>query len=593
MAKSDGGYLRTIRLVKNHRRWLAASLLLISISVFCTLLIPALLAILINNGIQAKSIDVVIDVGFSMLILAAISGICEVLNTIVAVRISEGAANELRKTAFSRLQDLSFGNIDRYRTSDLLVRLTTDIQNIKISVQQMVMNLWRVFITMILAVGMVMWYAPQLMWIMVLLVAIVGVTLVVFFWRAFPAYHVKQKKYDGMNGRLREAMAGVRAVKAFVRQKFEIERFGASATEVRMAALRPQRMLAVLMGLLFFVAYISYGMVFYFGGSDVLSGTGFNVGQVTAAAEYVLMTLFPLFIFASMLPFFSLAKASLGRVYKLVDEKPDIDDVPDPVELPPEKVKGRIVFDNVSLKYRTGEGKETAPILRDINLVIEPGQTIGFLGATGSGKTSLVNLIPRFYDVSSGSVTIDGVDVRKVRQRNLREIVAICLQEPVLFSGPVEKNIGFGAKEPDHDLVEQAAKASDAHGFITVIPEGYEFNLARRGANLSGGQRQRVSIARALAVKPRILILDDSTSAVDIATEARIQEAITSYAPGCTKLIVAQRISSVITADRIVLMDEGKVVASGTHEELLHSSTLYQEIFETQLGSGRHKEAAK
>ncbi|MEI6797573.1 MAG: ABC transporter ATP-binding protein, partial [Methanomassiliicoccales archaeon] len=403
----------------------------------------------------------------------------------------------------------------------------------------------------------------------------------------------KQKKYDGMNARLREALAGVRIVKAFVRQKFENERFDASAMEVRAAALKPQRQLAVLMGFLFFIAYIAYGAVFYFGGLDVLNARDFSVGQVTAAAEYILMTLFPLFIFASILPFFSLAKASLKRVYTLIDEQSDIVDAPDAVEVRPQDVKGRIAFEGVSLRYRTAGGKDTAPILKEIDLVIEPGQTVGFLGATGSGKSSLIGLVPRFYDVSAGRVTIDGIDVRRMRQHDLRRITAVCLQEPVLFSATIERNIAFGTKELDHDNVEVVAKASDAHGFISIIPEGYDFHVARRGANLSGGQRQRVSIARALAIHPRILILDDSTSAVDISTEARIQEAIASFAPDCTKLIVAQRISSVITADRIVLMEEGKIVATGTHEQLLRASPLYQEIFETQLGAGRSKEVAE
>ena len=334
------------------------------------------------------------------------------------------------------------------------------------------------------------------------------------------------------------------------------------------------------------LSIMGFGAIYYFGGIEVLSGTGLMIGNLTSAAQYILIMLMPLLIIAIVLPFITQANASLTRIFEVLDATSEISDPTEPVLMNLAEVKGKVVFEHVSFAYRNEKGESEGEVLKNINLTAEPGETIGFLGATGCGKSSLVSLIPRFYDVTEGKVTIDGVDVRNIPQQVLRTIVGVCLQEPVLFSGTIRDTITFGRPDMTDDEMIIAAQAADVDGFVRNIPEEYGGSVARRGSNFSGGQKQRLAIARALAAKPKILILDDSTSACDVATEARIQDAITETMSNATKFIVAQRISSVITADRIVLMEQGTIVASGTHAQLLAENSLYQDIYESQLGKG-------
>jgi ATP-binding cassette subfamily B protein len=323
-----------------------------------------------------------------------------------------------------------------------------------------------------------------------------------------------------------------------------------------------------------------------FGGAAILEGTTLEVGQLVAFTQYLTLVITPLAMLAILIPFVLRGDASAGRILEVYDAEPDIQDKTETISLAPDDVKGKIEFDNVSFAFRRPDGELDPPALKNINLTIEPGQSIGFLGATGSGKTALVNLIPRFYEVTEGRILIDDVDVRDYPQETLRQTVGIALQEAVLFEGDMRFNLKFGKPEADDEEMIKGAKAADSYGFITKIPEKWEAHVAQRGANFSGGQRQRLSMSRTLTPQPRILIMDDSTSALDVATEARVQEAIPDTYPDVTTLYVAQRISAVIDLDNIVLLENGEIVGTGTHEQLMESSPLYQEIYESQLGSG-------
>jgi ATP-binding cassette subfamily B protein len=324
----------------------------------------------------------------------------------------------------------------------------------------------------------------------------------------------------------------------------------------------------------------------WIGGQQVLEGSGLNVGELVTFTQYLSLIVAPLAMLAIVIPFMLRGDASAKRIFEVYDDEPVVQDKKDAVPPDAETVGGQVVFDNVSFAFRRPDGELDPPVLKNINLTIEPGEQVGFLGATGAGKSALVNLIPRFYDVTEGRITIDGVDVRDVPQDNLRQIVGIALQEAVLFQGDLRFNLKFGAPQAEDDVMIDAAKAADSYGFVINIPQEWEAPVAQRGANFSGGQRQRLSITRALTTKPKVLILDDSTSALDASTEGRVQGAIPEFTDNITTLYVAQRISAVIDLDKIVLLENGEIVAMGNHEELLESSPLYQEIYESQLGSG-------
>jgi len=569
---------------KGARRPLIISQVALMISVILNLVIVSLNGRLVNEGVQAGNISVVIDVSLWMIGLTLIQTVFTVANAAYAVLFGEGTANFLRVSAYRKIQSLSFGNLDRYRTSDLLVRLTSDINNVKLAILYAVMILLQAPMTILFAVIIAALITPNMLWMMGIIMVVVCVVLVLLMRGLQRMYADRQQRMDGVNNVLQEQLAGVRVVKAYVRESYENERFATAAADLQQAALKPAYRNALFVPALMGLIYISIAALYYFGGRQVLVLGTTNLGEVVVFSNLLITAIVPMAMLAYIVPYLAAGEASVGRIFELLDDQAEVQDKPGAKQVDLSKMRGRVVFDNVSFGYRDRDGKALGLALKNINLTVEPGETVGFLGATGSGKTTLVNLIPRFYDVVEGKVTIDGIDVRELPQRQLRRIVGIALQESVLFSGTVRGNILYGKPDADDEAMVVAAQAADAESFISKIPEQYDAPVARRGANFSGGQRQRLSIARALARQPKVLILDDSTSALDLGTEARVQEAVQGLMGKTTKFYVAQRISTVLTADKIVLLDGGKQVAVGSHAQLITSSPLYREIYESQLG---------
>jgi ATP-binding cassette subfamily B protein len=392
-----------------------------------------------------------------------------------------------------------------------------------------------------------------------------------------------QKKLDALNQVLQENLSGVRVVKAFVRAVHEATRFGTANDELTEENVKVTQLVAMLLPSMRFIVNLGIVGVVWIGGSLVIQGD-FAVGKMVASISYMTRSLFPLLMLGGMIGPLSAADASAARVLEVLDSEPEVQDLEQAQSLP--AVEGRVSFENVSFRYN---GDEQEAVLENVSLVAEPGETVAILGATGSGKSTLVNLIPRFYDANEGRVLLDGVDVREMPLEQLRAQTGVALQEAVLFTGTVRDNIRYGRPEATNEQVIAAAKAAQAHDFVVSFPQGYDTMVGQRGVNLSGGQKQRLSIARALLVQPKVLILDDSTSAVDVETEARIQAELDVLMKDRTSFVIAQRISTVLNADKIVVLDDGEVTAIGTHEELMDRSPIYQEIYESQLGNGETK----
>jgi ATP-binding cassette subfamily B protein len=475
--------------------------------------------------------------------------------------------------------------IDRFRTSDLLVRLTDDITNIRTAVLYGMIIILQAPLAILITFILTWVMAPSLIWIMGVVMVVVVIVMGFLLNGVQKMFSDRQQRLDQVNSVLQENLAGVRVVKAFVREKHESRRFAAAAEELRKTSLAPAIRIAMVNPATNIIVYLATAAVLYFGGSGVMVSQTLSLGQVVVFAQYLLYIIVPMVMLAYLLPYLESGETSAGRIFQVLDAEPEVQDKPGVEPIDWERLKGGVVFEHASFGYRSEDGQmESAMVLKDINLEVEPGQTIGFLGATGSGKSTLVHLVPRFYDVVEGRVLIDGINVRDFPQSQLRQMVSLALQEAVLFSGTVRANLLVGRPEASEEEMMEASAAADAHGFITAIPERYDARVTRRGNNFSGGQRQRLSIARALVPKPRILILDDSTSAVDVGAEARIQKALRGLLGKTTTFFVAQRISTVLTADQIVLLENGRQVAVGNHTQLIATSPLYREIFESQLG---------
>lgn len=577
---------RLFGIYEGYRLRLIFSQVLLVISALATIGVATLNQRMINDGLLAKDPEIIIDTGIWMITLAVIGGIALAGTAAFAVFFAQGTAYLIRVEIYNKIQTFSFANFDRFRTGNLMVRLNADVNNVANSIQYSVILLLYAPFMVLVALTLSLLRTPSLIWILLLVIVVVLGIMAFLVPQIFKAYDERQKRLDDLNNTLQENLAGIRVVKAFVREKLENERFELRADAMRQPAFRAAYRVAVLNPILTAIAQISIAVAVLIGGTQVLNNTGLELGDLVTFMQYLSLVVTPLALMAVVVPFILRGDASASRIFEVWDAVPEIQDRPEAKPLDPADIKGRVAFENVTFSFKRPNGELNPPAIKDINLTVEPGERIGILGATGAGKTALVNLLPRFYDVTEGRITIDGIDIRDVPQENLRQIVGLALQEAVLFQGDVRFNLKFGNAEVEDALMFESAKAADAYGFITNIPENWEAPVARRGYNFSGGQRQRLSISRTLTTLPRILVLDDSTSALDVATESRVQAAIPEFTNNVTTIYIAQRISAVIDLDKIVLMENGEIVATGTHEELLSDNPLYQQIYESQLGSG-------
>ena len=562
--------------------WKAALLapILMLIEVICDLSQPTLLARIVDNGVAKSNLPYILNTGVLMLGIALI-GMAGGMGCSVASSIaSQNFGASLRSAVFKKIQLLSPLNIDRFKTSSLVTRLTNDITQL----QTVVLMSLRIMVRapLLFIGGIIMAVSLNARLALILTVSIPLLAAVIYYRmkKSTPLFSYMQEKLDRVNAVIRENLSGIRLIKAFVRADHEKKRFATANDELMYATLRAFNLVITMMPIVMLIMNFSIVAVLWFGGWDIDRGN-MEVGEIIAFVNYITQILFSLMMIGNILLFVSRASASAERVNEVLDTDIDIKNADNPDFTP--LSSGEVAFENVSFGY---SGDKNQLVLKEISFHAPSGKTIAILGSTGSGKSTLVNLIPRFYDVTSGQVTVDKRDVRSMDLATLRSGMGIVPQDTILFSGTIKDNIRWGKEDATDEEIIEAARVAQAHEFIMSFPEGYDTQLGQRGVNLSGGQKQRIAIARAIIKKPPILILDDSTSAVDVVTEQRIQKALKEFIRGSTIFIIAQRISSVMDADKILVLNEGRIEAEGTHEELLKSSPLYQDIYNSQLGEG-------
>lgn len=543
------------------------------------LVIPRLAQTVIDQGISARQVAVILWGASGIVFVALLRSLFSYLQGLLAAKASQGVAYDLRNALYAQIQSLSFSYHDRAQTGQLLTRATSDVELVRSFISMGVLQLLSALLMMIGSLALLVSTNWQLtlttLPVMLLVLAVFGF----FAGKGRPLFTLVQQRLGRLNTVLQENLAGVRVVKAFARERFEMQRFGTSSQELRDANVRVGRMFAFAIPLIFTLANLGALAVVWGGGYQVIAGR-LTIGELVAFQSYLMMTMFPMIMLGMTMVGLSQAGAGAERIFEILDAESEVKEKRDAMELPP--IRGRVVFEDVTFRYFGDQ----QPVLKGVSFVAEPGQTVALFGATGSGKTTIINLIPRFYDVSQGRVTVDGFDVRGVTLESLRRQIGIVLQETVLFGGTIRENIAYGRPDASEEEIIAAAEAAEAHDFITGFPDGYDTAVGERGVTLSGGQKQRIAIARALLIDPRILILDDSTSSVDVETEYRIQQALDRLRSGRTSFVIAQRISTVQNADQVLVLDKGEVVGQGTHEELLQNSPIYAEIYSSQLLDG-------
>jgi len=580
---------RLFHFVRPYWKLALLSLALLTALVFMDLSIPRLIQRIIDQGIKQHSMSVVLQTSAIMLSISALSTLVAIGNNIFSIRVGENVARDLREAIFVKIQSFSYGNIDHFTTGRLMVRLSSDTGAVQRVFQISLRIGTRAPLLMIGSLILMFSTSRELALTMLPLLLVTSAIIVVFSIKMEPLFRSLQQKLDRLNTVLQENIAGSRLVKAFVRADYEGQRFEVANEDFAQRSIDVMQFMSTMSPALTVFVNIGMVIVIYAGGLRAIQGN-MSMGQIVAFTNYLLTTMNPLIMMTQLANTWANGIASARRINEVLDTAPDVLD--DPKALPlPETAQARVVFKDVSFRY-DGGGERDRLVLDGIDLVAEPGQTVAILGATGAGKTSLVNLIPRFYDPCAGQVLIDGTDIRTIRQDSLLAHIGIVPQETVLFSGTVRDNIRYGRPEATDEEIVAAARAAQAHDFILELPQGYDTHIEERGTNLSGGQKQRIAIARALVMRPKILIFDDSTSSVDVETETKIQDALRELMQGRTSFVVAQRISTVLRADKIIVIDKGKIVAQGTHAELMQTSPIYQEIYDSQLGNGLQSEEA-
>ncbi|MBO5093371.1 MAG: ABC transporter ATP-binding protein [Lachnospiraceae bacterium] len=541
-------------------------------------LLPFFMAKIINVGAATHNVPYIISIGGVMLLTAFIMMAGGIGGSYFAAKASISFAADLRSDLFRKVQEFSFHNIDTFSTGSLVTRLTNDVTQVQNVILLGLKLLLRAPGMLIGAVIMAFVMNPALATILLVVIPLLALAIGAVIKVAFPRFSVMQKKIDALNSRIQEALTNVRIIKSFVREDFEKKKFAASNADLKQSGLRAFHVVILNMPIMMLAMNVTTLAVVWTGGKQVLAGT-MPVGDLTAFTTYIVQVLMSLMMLAMVLLQSSRAVASLKRITEVLDTRIDLTDE-DSQKKDAVITKGTVEFRGVSFSYYKGSREK---VLSDISFRIEAGETVGIIGSTGCGKTTLVQMIPRLYDADAGAVYVDGVDVRDYSLRHLRDSVGMVLQKNVLFSGTIADNLRWGDENADMETIEAAASAAQAADFIDSFPEKYETNLSQGGVNVSGGQKQRLCIARALLKKPKILILDDSTSAVDTATEAEIRKSFAGELKETTKIIIAQRITSVMDADKIIVMEEGRIAGMGTHEEMLAQCETYREIYESQM----------
>lgn len=569
-----------IQYFKKYKAAVMLAPLMMVIECISDIVQPMLMSNIVDIGIANQNLNYTVKIGIAMIILAIIAVFSGILNAVFSSKAAVGFATELRKALFKKIQSFSFSNIDKFSTSSLVTRLTGDITQL----QNVTTMGLRMFIKapLLLLFGAIMAISinKELAVILIVSIPILFIGIFVIVKYGFPMFSIMQQKLDKVNESIQENLTNVRVVKSFVRQDYEKKKFAKANTDLMDATMKAMNIVITNMPLMMFVMNFTTIAVVWFGGNQIVAGK-FEVGKLMAFINYIFHILMSLMMVSMTLIMFSRAEASSTRIIEVLNTNPDIIDKENTKQI--EHIDGKVEFKNVSFKY---DSSNEEYILKDINLTINSGETVAIIGSTGSAKTSLVQLIPRLYDVTDGEVLVDGVDVRDYEIKDLREKIGMVLQKNILFSGTIKENLKWGNEEATDEQIIQAAKDAQAHDFIMSFTDKYETDLGQGGVNVSGGQKQRLCIARAILKKPKILILDDSTSAVDTATEAKIREAFNNNLKDTTTIIIAQRISSVISADKIVIIDDGKIIGIGKHDELLANNETYKEIYYSQKEKG-------
>ena len=596
--RSKGGLKKMASCVGEYKVHAIFTSVLVALEVLFEILIPLIMAQIVNVGmvedatsftftlqLGSKGFELftmnnrvwfIVTCGAMMIVMALISLFFGTMSGRLAATASTGFAKNLRKKMFYKIENFSFANLDRFNTASLVTRLTTDVTNIQMAFQIIIRMLVRSPIMLILAMCMSISISPDLSLIFAAAIPVLIVGLIVGVKVVFPRFEKMLRKYDDMNESTQENLIGIRAVKAFVREDNEIDKFKKVSSTVQKLQFSAEKIIVIAFPFMQIVIYACMICVAWFGGNDIIVGN-MKLGDFTAFLSYIMQILMSLIMVAMGFMNIVLSRASLDRIVEILDEKIDIEDAPDSQDI--EVKDGSIDFDNVDFSYSKSRDILN---LENIDLHIRSGETIGIIGGTGSAKSTLVQLIPRLYDVLDGEVKVGGINVKDYKLDKLRDSVAMVLQKNVLFSGTIRQNLLWGNKDATDEEIEHAAKAAQAHDFIMSFPDGYETELGQGGVNVSGGQKQRLCIARALLKKPKIMIMDDSTSAVDTATDAAIRAGLKKEFGDTTVLIIAQRIASVEDADRIIVMNDGKIDAVGTHEQLLATNEIYRDVYNSQ-----------
>ena len=574
-------FKKLAKYVKEYKKSAILTPIFVILEVVMEVIIPLLMAKIIDVGIQNGDVKYIVEVGGLLIVSAILSLTFGMLSGRFAAKASAGYAKNLRKEMFHKVQDYSFENIDKFSTSSLVTRMTTDVTNVQMAFQMIIRILVRGPIMLIFALLMVISISAKLSLIFFVAIPVLGGILFYIARKAHPNFERVFKKYDKLNRVVQENVSAIRVVKAYVREEHEEEKFKEVNGEVYNNFKKAEKIIAFNGPVMQFTIYTCIILISWIG-SQLIVGGEMGTGQLSSIITYAWQILSSLMMLSFVFVMIIMAQSSAERILEVIEEEPTIKDKEKPIK---EVKDGSIKFENVSFRYGDEEDKDNFA-LRDINLEIKEGETIGIIGGTGSSKSTLVQLIPRLYDVTKGTIKIGGIDVRDYDIESLRDEVAMVLQKNVLFSGTIAENLRWGKKNADQEELEEACKLAQADGFIKEFPSKYDTVLDQGGTNVSGGQKQRICIARAILKRPKILILDDSTSAVDTKTDALIRKAFREKIPNTTKIIIAQRVSSIEDADKIIVLNEGKIDGIGTSEELLKINEIYREVYESQTKGG-------